>query len=125
MTLTRTSLGIDAFSPHNPILFNATLLFVSWYQAGVVGIDLSDPADPVLVGSYDTFPSAGSGFDGNWGVYPLLGLDRVLLSDLDGGLFIVDATAVATPVPSLEGHGMSLLAAILVATGSAWLRGTA
>ena len=124
-TLTRTSLGIDAHSPHNLVLFSDTLLFVSWYQAGVVAIDLSDPADPVRVGTYDTFPGAVSGFDGNWGVYPLLGLDRVLLSDFDGGLFIVDATAVAAPVPGLVGRAAWLLAAILVATGSAWLRRTA
>jgi choice-of-anchor B domain-containing protein len=107
-TIDRTSLGIDAFSPHNPLLFSDTLLFVSWYQAGVQAIDLSDPSNPVAVGSYDTFPGAVSGFDGNWGVYPFLGLDRVLASDLDGALFILDASALpAFPVPALGWRGLA------------------
>ena len=101
-TMSAASLGISAFSPHNPVLFDDDLLFISWYQAGVQVIDISDPLNPVRVGDYDTFAGAVSGFDGNWGVYPLLGLDRVLLSDLDGGLFIVDASPLGPPpVPAL------------------------
>ncbi len=94
------TLGINAFTPHNPYLVG-NLLFVSWYQAGLQVIDISDPSAPKLVGSFDTFDegtSGVSGYQGNWGVFPFLGLDRVLLSDLDGGLFIVDATAT-TPFP--------------------------
>jgi len=99
-TVDATSLGIEATAPHNPVLFSDTVLFISWYEAGVVAIDLTDPANPLLVGNLDTFfdPVVGA-FDGNWGVYPLLGLDRVLLSDLDGGLFIVDATATFNNPP--------------------------
>ncbi|HMV82453.1 MAG TPA: hypothetical protein PLD20_19525 [Blastocatellia bacterium] len=91
--ITAQSLGLDSFSAHNPYIVG-NLLIVSWYQAGVVVIDISDPRQPRLTGVYDTFPAAtASGFDGCWGVCPFLGLDRMLLSDLDGGLFIVDATA--------------------------------
>jgi choice-of-anchor B domain-containing protein len=91
-TITAQSLGISAFSPHNPYLVGH-LLFVSWYQAGLQVIDLSDPAAPVRVGEFDTYADPTvTGFRGNWGVYPFLGLDRVLLSDMDGGLYIVDAT---------------------------------
>ena len=107
-TINRTTLGIDAFSPHNPVLFNDNLLFVSWYQAGVQALDISDPLNPLLVGSFDTFPGAVSGFDGNWGVYPLLGLDRVLLSDLDGGLFIVDASAIVPEPATIALLGIGL-----------------
>jgi hypothetical protein len=114
-TLSAASLGISGFSPHNPVLFDDDLLFVSWYQAGVQVIDISDPSNPVRVGEYDTFPGAVSGFDGNWGVYPLLGLDRVLLSDLDGGLFIVDASALRPlPVPALGPGSVSLLTLALL-----------
>ncbi|MGE0881956.1 MAG: choice-of-anchor B family protein [Blastocatellales bacterium] len=86
------SLGLDAFTAHNPYIIG-NLLFVSWYQAGLVIIDISNPHQPRLVSTYDTFPGSVNGFDGCWGVYPFLGFDRVLLSDLDGGLFIVDTTA--------------------------------
>jgi uncharacterized protein (TIGR03437 family) len=93
-TITSDSLGIDTFSAHNPYIVG-NLLFVAWYQAGTVVIDITDPRKPQMVGLYDTFPGAVNGFDGNWGVYPFLGLDRVLMSDLDGGLFIVDFSDAA------------------------------
>ncbi len=91
-TITAASLGLSSFSAHNPYIIG-NLLFVSWYQAGLVVLDITDPRQPKLLGSYDTYPGSINGFDGCWGVYPFLGLDRVLLSDLDGGLYIVDATA--------------------------------
>jgi uncharacterized protein (TIGR03437 family) len=73
------------------------MLFVSWYQAGLQVIDLSDPAAPVRVGEFDTFPDPTvTGFRGDWGAFPFLGFDRVLLSDLDGGLYVVDATEAVT-----------------------------
>lgn len=94
-TITANSLGTDAFSPHNPYIIGH-LLFVSWYQAGTQVMDISNPSSPKLVGSFDTFPGQVNGFDGNWGVYPFLALDRVLLSDMDAGLFVVDFTDAVT-----------------------------
>ncbi len=89
-----TLLGIDASSPHNPILVG-NLLYISWYEAGLQLLDITDPSNPVHLGGFDTFPGANQGgFDGDWGVYPFLGPDRVLLSDLEGGLIIVDVTSV-------------------------------
>ncbi len=98
-TISAQTLGINALTPHNPYLVGH-LLFVSWYQAGLQIIDLSNPSNPQRVGWYDTFEESGAitGFRGNWGVYPFLGLDRVLLSDMDNGLFVVDTT-LATPLP--------------------------
>lgn len=91
-SITAQSLGLNAFSAHNPYIIG-NLLFVSWYQAGLVVIDITNPSQPKLLGNYDTYPGSVSGFDGCWGAFPFLGLDRMLLSDLDGGLYIVDATA--------------------------------
>ena len=112
--ITAASLGIDAFSPHNLIL-DDDRLYISWYQAGLQVLSIDDPDNPVLIGSYDTFPGAVSGFDGNWGVYPFLGADRVLLSDMDGGLFIVNTTV---PEPSsfvlMIGFGITALAVALM-----------
>ena len=96
-SMDRTSLGLgsEVYSPHNPVLFSDTLLFISWYEAGVVAIDISDPSNPVMIGQYDTWDNnAFFGYDGNWGVYPFSGLDRVLLSDEQNGLYVVDATAL-------------------------------
>jgi hypothetical protein len=94
-TLTMSALGIDAVAPHDPKIMGS-LLYVSWFQAGTLIFDISNPNSPLLVGSYDTWPGPvnASQLDGNWGVYPYLGQDRVLLSDRNTGLYIIDATAV-------------------------------
>jgi hypothetical protein len=94
-TVTMTALGIDAVSPHDPKIMG-NLLYVSWYQAGTLIFDITNPNSPVLVGSYDTWPGAVNAgqLDGDWGVYPYLGQDRVLLSDRKTGLYIIDATGV-------------------------------
>ncbi len=96
-TLTMAALGISAVSPHDPKIAG-TLLYVSWYQAGTLIFDITDPAAPVIVGSYDTWPGAVNPgqLDGDWGVYPYLGQDRVLLSDRNTGLYVVDATGVSS-----------------------------
>lgn len=91
-SITAQSLGLEAFSAHNPYIVG-NMLFVSWYQAGVVAIDITDPRQPKLAGVYDTHNNGINGFDGCWGVFPFLGLDRILVSDLDGGLLVVDASA--------------------------------
>ncbi|MGH9937899.1 MAG: hypothetical protein ACREAM_16765 [Blastocatellia bacterium] len=120
-TISPQSLGIEAFSPHNPYIIG-NLLFVSWYQAGLVVIDITNPRQPRLAGSYDTFPGTTTGFKGCWGVYPFLGFDRTLLSDMDGGLLIVDATAalVGPRTVSSASYNISAIApkAIVAAFGS-------
>lgn len=92
-TITAASIGIDAFTPHNPVIVG-NMLFVAWYQAGTQVFDITDPSRPLRIGEYDTYagPRCMNNvcYAGNWGVFPFLGLDRVLLSDLEGGLFIVD-----------------------------------
>jgi len=49
-----TDLGINAVTPHNPVVAG-NYLYVSWYQAGVQVFDLTNPAAPRRVGQYDTF----------------------------------------------------------------------
>ena len=95
-TLNRTNLGIDAHSPHNPLI-RGNLLFISWYEAGLQVFNIADPANPVHIGAFDTYPGTSTGYNGAWGVYPFLGLDKVLVGDRQRGLVIVDATDVLTP----------------------------
>jgi choice-of-anchor B domain-containing protein len=122
-TMNRTTLGIDAHSPHNPVLLGDDLLFISWYQAGLVAIDISDPANPVHLGGFDTYPGAVSGYDGAWGVYPFLGLKRVLVSDLEGGLFILDARGLfGLPVPAPGSAARWLLALGMLGAAAGMLR---
>ncbi|HZP63005.1 MAG TPA: hypothetical protein VFB28_06265 [Terriglobales bacterium] len=96
-TITMSAFGIDAIAPHDPKIMG-NLMYVSWFQAGTLIFDITNPRSPMLVGSYDTWPAkpAPSQLDGNWGVYPFLGADRVLLSDRNTGLYIVDTTGVSS-----------------------------
>ena len=96
-SITAAGYGIDSHSAHNPVIIGDTL-YVSWYQAGLQIFDIRNPATPIHLGAYDTFVggdgNAGSfsGYDGNWGLYPWFGKDKILLSDFDNGFFTVNAT---------------------------------
>jgi hypothetical protein len=89
--------GLDAHSPHHSHM-HGDVLFLSWYEAGMQVLNVSDPANPLWVGSYDTFPGGPPGgaqnFSGNWGTFHGLGLDKMLISDRNRGLLVVDATGV-------------------------------
>ena len=54
-SLTMNALGLNAVTPHNPVV-SGNYLYVAWYQAGIQVFDISSPANPVRVGQYDTFP---------------------------------------------------------------------
>ena len=49
-------LGLNAITPHNPVVMG-NRLYVAWYQAGLQVFDISNPANPVRIGQYDTFPA--------------------------------------------------------------------
>jgi choice-of-anchor B domain-containing protein len=73
---------------HNALLRD-DLAFMSHYKAGVRAVDLTDPAAPVEVGYYDTFPTTGTAFEGCWGVYPFRDDDVIYASDRATGLYIL------------------------------------
>lgn len=66
----------------------------SWYKDGVTIVNTSDPRRLVQVGNYDTSPLSGSGMNGCWGVYPYLPSGIILASDIQEGLFVLDAKYV-------------------------------
>jgi hypothetical protein len=95
-TFDKTSVGIDAHSPHHPHL-HGNLLFLTWYEAGLQVFNIADPANPVHVGAFDTWPGTSTNFNGNWGVDLSLGLKNVFLSDRKRGIISVDASGVLLP----------------------------
>ena len=95
--------------PHNTYWLNDYLV-TSYYTYGVVIYDVQDPHNMVEVGHYDTSPSSGSGFNGAWGVYPFLPSGNLLISDIEGGLFILAPTYV--PACYLEGTVTDLITSL-------------
>jgi choice-of-anchor B domain-containing protein len=53
----------------------------------------ADPLHPTEVGHFDTYAANDDpDFGGAWGVYPYFPSGTVIISDLEGGLFVVDPT---------------------------------
>jgi choice-of-anchor B domain-containing protein len=74
--------------PHN-VMIDGTRLVVSHYTEGVHMLDVSNPERPQLLGFYDTFEGPSGGFLGAWGAYIFPGTDLIVVSDINGGLFVV------------------------------------
>jgi len=97
LILTPASMGLGANIPHNPVVIG-NHLFLSWYQNGLQVFDIADVHRPVRIGYYDTFPgTATSSYQGNWGVFPHLGFGKLLVSDIQRGLLILDGSGLLTP----------------------------
>lgn len=78
-------------TPHNPFVHNDTL-YISYYEDGLKAYDLSNPAQPSLIGYYDTYPDNGSnytGYEGNWGTYPFFDSGCIMVSDISHGLNVI------------------------------------
>jgi hypothetical protein len=111
--------GIQVFNirnPANPIRVGSYDTFPAVFSPPA-GVDINLSSDIEPQHDCDENP-AGSPlhdecqpgtYDGNWGVYPNLGMDKVLLSDLDNGLIIVDVRPLALGTgqrtPDFDGDG--------------------
>lgn len=71
------------------------LLYCSWYTSGTRIFDITDPNDPIEIGYYDTSARSGSGYNGNWGVYPFRGDGILYSTDRQEGLFVLEFTGGA------------------------------
>ena len=91
--ISHVSSGVDPNSiPHNQII-HGDYLYVAYYHDGLYVYDISDPLNVNVCGFYDTYlPADHSSYKGAWGVYPFLGPDKVLLSDMQTGLYVLDVT---------------------------------
>jgi len=77
--------------------------YMSNYSRGLTVLDLSDPGNPVTVGSLDTYPfSDSSGFVGAWGVYPYFPSGTIAISDIAGGLFLAGDDTLDVAAGSLS-----------------------
>jgi choice-of-anchor B domain-containing protein len=89
---------------HNQYTYNGRI-YQANYRSGLQIFEYSNPLAPTVVGYFDTHPEDDRAkFNGAWSTYPYFGEDTILISDMEGGLFVVeyderrlDFDAVATP----------------------------
>lgn len=78
---------------HN-VVINGDFAYISHYTEGLRIVDVSVPEIPVEVGYYDTYLNPAGTTIGNWGVYPFLTNQSILLSDMVSGLYVVQFDTV-------------------------------
>ena len=88
-TLLSTWVGTTAAIDHNGFV-RGNRYYMSHYTRGITVLDISDSANPKTMGHFDTFPlSDNTGFNGAWGIYPYLPSGNLLVSDIEGGLYVL------------------------------------
>ena len=76
---------------HNGYIKGNTF-YLANYRAGVRMHDITDIASGTMteIGYFDTFPSSNSAaFNGAWNVYPFFESGKIVVSDIEKGLFII------------------------------------
>ena len=64
--------------------------YISHYKDGLRIVNISNPSNIVEEGYYDTYDgSLGGNFHGAWGAFPFFNSGKVLISDIDSGLYVV------------------------------------
>ncbi|MDA9727012.1 T9SS type A sorting domain-containing protein, partial [Bacteroidota bacterium] len=82
--------NIDSESMAHNLIIKENYVYVSHYHDGLFIWDISDPSNPILAGSFDTYlPEDHDSYRGAWGVYPLLPSGNILVSDMQSGLFVL------------------------------------
>lgn len=76
--------------------------YMSNYSRGLTVLDISDAANPVMVGHLDTYPASDDrNFVGAWGVYPFLHSGSIAISDIDTGFYVAADRTRDVPAGSL------------------------
>lgn len=85
-------------TPHNPFIREGdnTRLIQAYYQDGVQIFDISNPSNVVRTGYFDTNPNdcpscPNPNYSGCWGAYVDLPSGIILASDMQKGLFVLNA----------------------------------
>jgi len=76
--------------PHNTHVLN-DYLFTSYYSDGITVVCAQNPRILTEIAYYDTSPAnSGNGFAGCWGAYPFLPSGKILATDRQNGLHVID-----------------------------------
>ena len=83
-------LGNTEATDHN-LYIKDNLMYQSHYQAGLRIVDISDRANPVEIGYFDTVPYGTNtpGFGGSWSNYPYFKSGTIIVTSGNEGLFLL------------------------------------
>ncbi len=77
--------------------------YMSTYAAGLTVLDITDPTALSQVGFFDTYPLNDSPrFAGAWGAFPFLPSGNIAVSDINGGLYMLEDDTRNVAEGSLE-----------------------
>jgi|GEM_PF-284304 len=65
-------------------------LYIAHYTEGIRVWDIADPTSPTEAGFYDTYFPDHYGFYGAWSVYPYFTSEKIIASDMESGLFVLE-----------------------------------
>jgi choice-of-anchor B domain-containing protein len=105
--------GYENLVPHNCMIMKNTL-YVSYYKAGLQIFDISDPTVPVRIGYYDTYDVVTTrDYMGAWGVYCFLPDDRILVSDMNSGLYLFEFSRPYASIPELSDEELGVVNSLI------------
>ena len=76
---------------HNCYVWQDTLLVIGHYTEGVRVWNVKNPSAPFEVAYYDTYQPAAYGYLGCWSVYPYFASGKIIASDMQTGLYVLEA----------------------------------
>lgn len=77
--------------------------YMSNYTAGLTVLDITNPSSITRVGHFDTFPASNlTQFSGAWGAYPFFPSNKIAISDINSGLYILEDNTLNASAGSLE-----------------------
>jgi len=79
----------DSLSMVHNVYVKGDTLYSAHYRAGVIVYNISNPAHPVEIGHYDTYPTgAGTAYQGSWNIYGFFPSGKIIASDMATGLYV-------------------------------------
>lgn len=98
--MTGEYLGPSVF-PHH-VYVKGNYAYFAHYLDGLRIVNISSPFDLSEVAFFDSYDPSGSGYHGAWGAFPFFVSGKVIISDIETGLYVV---RFSPPVTSVGGKG--------------------
>lgn len=119
LSMAKTFKSNEGATAHNPYIKDNKHVIIAYYQDGLQIFNIEDPKNPYRTGFFDTdtvdgiknnYNINGSAYHGNWGAYIDLPSGLILASDMQNGLYVLDATIALGIADYKNPHNISLAA---------------